>query len=216
MKVTPRERQILNFIGSFHRTRGHGPSIREICSGIGLKSPGSLYKIIKRLEEKGLLKTTRGRSRTIRLTGAGRTLLRPHVAAGKRVRKIPLLGRIAAGEPIDADQELLEELGCDPGLFGASECFALLVKGDSLIEKHIRPGDIAVIRPAQEVANGEIGAVIVDGLLPEAVLKIVRYKKDSLELHSANPAYPPLVFRQEEQGRVRIIGRLAGIIRRFQ
>jgi len=204
MKITEREKAVLDFIGSFHEKHGHGPSIREICAGIGLKSPGSLHKVIKRLEEKGLLHMSRGRNRTLRLTSP---------LHGKR---IPLIGRIAAGTPIEANEELLEELSCDPGVFGVSECFALVVKGDSLIEKQIRPGDIAILRPTSEVENGEIGAVMVEGLFHEATLKIVKQRNGTLELHSANPLYPPLIFSGNDRVKVRIVGKLVGIIRRFQ
>ncbi|OCC16009.1 SOS-response repressor and protease LexA [Dissulfuribacter thermophilus] len=203
MHLTEREQTVLEFIKEFYKQHGHSPSIREICKGLGLKSPGSMYKVLKSLRKKGLLDMDEGRRRTIRLK------------VPPNLRHIPLIGKIAAGPPIEANQEIIEELPCDPGLFGASECFALLVKGDSMIGQHIRPGDIAIIKPGPVVEQGTIAAVMVEGLFHEATLKRVKWDENSIKLLSENPAYPPLVFEGEERSKVTILGMLVGIIRRF-
>ena len=102
----------------------------------------------------------------------------------------------------------------DPTFYGHEGCFAVRVTGDSMIGVHIRDGDLAVIRPQQNVENGEIAAVLVEGLLTEATLKIVRKARSLLELHSANPDYPPLCFKGRARGRVKIVGKYAGLIRK--
>ena len=202
MTITKRQKEVLDFISRYQDKHGLSPSIREICTGLGLKSPGSMYKIIRALEEKGYLESSKGRKRSWRIKGR-----RP-------VKRIPLLGRIAAGIPIDAEENVEEELPIDPSLFGVSECFALRVQGDSMTEAHIEDGDIAIISPQDYVENGQIAAVIVANLLPEATLKIVRRNKDSIELHSANSRYPPIVFHGPDLEKVRIVGKYVGIIRR--
>ncbi|HID96812.1 MAG TPA: repressor LexA [Thermodesulfobacteriaceae bacterium] len=202
MKLTRREKDVFDFIRRFHERHGVPPSIREICSGLGLKSPGSMHKVIISLERKGFVEKNAGKGRTLKVKGA--------VVQGF----IPLLGRIAAGIPVEAQENLEEELPVDPRLFGTDECLALTVKGDSMTGVAIQPGDIAVIRPQETVNDGEIAAVMVEGILDEAVLKIVRIRNGTIELHSANPDYEPMCFEGEKRKELRIIGRFIGLIRR--
>ncbi len=202
MEPTKREKQVLEFIIKYMSREGISPSIREICQHFDLKSPAGVHKILKALEKKGLLKSTKGRKRTWRPAG------------GPFFKKMPVVGRIAAGIPIEAQSDLIEELPVDCSIFGHEGCFGLYVKGDSMIGAHIEDGDIAIIRPCSDVESGQIAAVQVEGLLTEATLKVVKKRPDRLELHAENPAYSPLVFNGNEVNRVRILGRLAGIIRR--
>ena len=101
----------------------------------------------------------------------------------------------------------------DPELFGCDATFALRVKGDSMIDAHIQDGDLAIIQPWEDAENGRIVAAMVDGLESEATLKLFHRKKTRIELHAANPHYQPLVFEGPQRSRVRIIGRLVGVIR---
>ncbi|MFH1091114.1 MAG: S24 family peptidase, partial [Pseudomonadota bacterium] len=105
------------------------------------------------------------------------------------------------------------ELLFDPVLFGSDQLFALKVKGDSMTGVHILDGDLAVIRPQEEAEDGQIVAVLIEGLEPEATLKVLRRKKGRIELQAANEAYQPLVFEGKDLGRVTILGRLVGVIR---
>ncbi len=202
MELTKRQQEILNFIQASFRDRGVAPTIREICSHFGLKGPAGVHRILKVLEKKGYLASEPGKKRSWRLV------------AGHVYRSIPVVGRIAAGSPIDALENIEDELPFDPNFFGSEDCFGLKVQGDSMIEAHIAPGDIAIIRPQRDVEDGEIAAVMVNGLLPEATLKMVRRKNGALELISANRSYEPLVFAGREQEKVQIIGKLVGVIRR--
>jgi repressor LexA len=126
---------------------------------------------------------------------------------------IPLIGTIAAGLPVEAIENLQGELAVSPALFGAKRCFGLRVKGDSMIDAHILDGDLAIIRPQKRVESGEIAAVIVQDLLPEATLKIVRRTRSTLTLEPANPAYSPLVFKGPQRRQVVILGRYVGLLR---
>ena len=96
---------------------------------------------------------------------------------------------------------------------GAKRCFGLRVKGDSIIDAHILDGDLVIIRPQQRVESREIAAVMVEGLLLEATLKIVRCTRSTLTLESANPAYSPLVFKGPQRRQVVILGRYVGLLR---
>jgi len=201
MTITDRQQQVLDFIAAFQAREGFPPSVREICAGLGLKSPGSLIKHLRALEEEGLLGRRPGKKRAWKLTQA------------PGPRTIPLVGRIAAGTPIMAVENREDDIPVDPWLFGDEDTFALRVKGDSMIEAQIRDGDLAVIRPQAEAKNGDIAAVLVEGIEPEASLKTIRRSPGRLELHPANAAYEPLVFEGRDIERVRVLGRLVGLIR---
>ena len=127
---------------------------------------------------------------------------------------IPLIGTIAAGRPVEAIENLVEELAISPDLFDCRHCFVLRVKGDSMIGAQIMDGDLAIIRLQQRVENGETAAVTVDVKLSEATLKIVYRDRYSLSLVPANSAHSSLVFKGPQCQWVSIIGILVGVIRR--
>ncbi len=201
MKMTPRKQEILDIMWKFQSKEGYPPTVREICKSLGLASAGSLLKHLRSLEEAGFIEHTSGRKRAWKLLGRP-----PHLS-------IPLVGRIAAGAPILAEENREGELSIDPSLFGSGEAFALRVKGDSMIEAHIRDGDLAIIRPQNDAEDGLVVAVQVDDLEPEATLKILRKDSTKIELRPANANYEPLVFKGKERSRVRILGKMVGLIR---
>ncbi len=203
MTITERQKQILDFIDAFQEREGFPPSLREICKAIGLVSSGSLVKHLRALEAEGIIQGFSGRKRAWKVVKA------PY----KKAPSIPLLGRIAAGEPILAQEDTDEQLPINPSFFGSSEAFALRVRGDSMIEAHIQDGDIAIIRPQQEADNGSIVSVIIEGIETEATLKVFKFTGDQIELQPANKFYDPIVFRGAERSRVKILGKLIGIIR---
>ena len=116
--------------------------------------------------------------------------------------------------PMEAVENIDEELKVDPALFGCNRCFGLRVRGDAMIGVNIAGGDIAIIRPQQQVENGEIAAVLVEDLLAEVTLQFVGRTKTALTLKSANPKYRTLVFRWSGRERVTIVGKCVGIVSR--
>jgi repressor LexA len=201
MSTTPRQQEILDFMRAYQEVNGFPPALREICSELGLTSPGSLIKHIRALELQGHLSRVPGKKRAWKLS---RLSLRG---------SIPLIGQIAAGTPILAEENREDELPVDPKFFGYEQAFALRVRGDSMINAQIRDGDLAILRPVQEAENGEIVAVQVEGLVQEATLKIFRRRNRDVALHPANPAYEPLIFSGDDLARIKILGKLIGIIR---
>ena len=208
MSITDRQEELLKFIADFKRQRLSSPSLEEMCKALGVTSRGSLLKHVRALAEQGYLAPASGKKRDWNLTPRAWNLVGRPVAPS-----IPLVGHIAAGTPILAEENREDELPVDPALFGSGEAFALRIRGDSMIEAHIQDGDLAIIRPQGEAQNGQIVAVQVDGLEVEATLKIFRKVRQRVELHPANSRYVPLVYEGDERSKVRVLGKLIGIIR---
>ena len=202
MELTLRQLSVYEFVLHHFQQYGMAPTVREICDHLGLKGPAGVHRILNVLIDKGFIESTPGKKRS----------WRPVVSIDYD-KTIPLAGPIAAGAPISIQDHIEEYLPVDPDLYGHAECFALRVKGDSMIEKHIKDGDLAIIVPENDADNGAIVAVMVDDILPEATLKIIRRRKNAIELHSANSAYPPMIFKGREREKIRIAGKYAGLIR---
>jgi repressor LexA len=200
--LTPRQRSVLDFIVGFQKKHRMAPTVREIGEHLGLSAPAGIHRLLKVLKEKRYIMAEPGKKRSWRpareITGSG----------------IPLIGDIAAGVPIDAIENIVEELIVDPAVFGCDTCFGLRVRGDSMIGVYIADGDIAIIRPRTHVKNGSIAAVLVEDLLPEATLKIVQRTPTALTLKAANPKYRSMVFRYGGRAKVSIIGQFVGLLRR--
>ncbi len=168
-----------------------------------LRSPGGIHRVLNILKDRGYLHAEALKKRSWRSTSA--------VAM---VGGIPLVGSIAAGDPIEAIEQTEEDLAISPSVFGCRQCFALRVRGDSMIEAHIMDGDLAMVRRQPTVENGEIAFVLVEDVLTEATLKIVRRTPHSISLKPANRKYKTMVFRGLARRRVKIIGKLVGVVRR--
>lgn len=208
MKPTKPKKDILQSIATLQAREGYSPTVRDICNHLGRSSAGSMHKDLESLEKSGFLEKIPGKSRTWQLTPRAWDLIGKPSAPS-----IPLVGRIAAGTPILAEQNREDDLPIDPRLFGAEDAFAVRVRGDSMIEAHIRDGDLAILRPQEEAEDGQIVAVQIEGIEPEATLKILRRRNGTVELQPANAEYKPLVFHGAERSRVTILGRLVGVIR---
>lgn len=202
LDLTPRQRSVLAFIVDYQKENNIAPTVREIRDYLGLQSPGGIHRILNILKDKGYLLSESGKNRSWRLAGD---------ISG---RGIPIVGNIAAGGPIEAIENIEEELKVEPEVFGCDRCFGVRVHGDSMLGAHIADGDVAIIRPQSKVENGEIAAVLVEDVLTEATLKIVQLSNTALTLKSANPKYRSMVFRWRGRERVRILGKFVGIIRR--
>lgn len=200
--LTPRQKTVFDFIATYQREYGIAPTVREICNHLGLRSPGGVHRILNVLKEKGYVQADAGKKRSWK---TGHTL---------SAKGVPLIGTIAAGEPLETLENVEEILHVSPEIFGCETCFCLRVKGDSMINAHIMEGDLAVIRPQQQLENGEIGAVMIHDLLPEATLKRIYRDKSSIRLHADNENYAPFVFKGRKRKLVVVLGKMIGIIRR--
>lgn len=171
-KTNPREEQVLTFIREYSAENGYAPSIREICAGVGLRSTASVNYHLKNLQQKGMLTLgEKGRKRAI--------------AAPQRPGQIPLIGTVTAGLPILAFENQEGVISWD----GDPSCFALRVRGDSMINAGIFSGDVVVVRPQPTADDGQI---VVARLEDEATVKRLRRRNGEIWLMPENEAYTPI------------------------
>ena len=174
--LSKRQRQIHSMIREWIDQHGYPPTIREIGAAVGLESPSSVAHQLKVLEERGYIRRGARGSRAIDVRTPGEQANVP----------VPVLGTIAAGTPILADEHVDEELNLPLSLVGHGTLFALKVKGDSMIEAAICDGDTVVVRHQQVADNGDIVAAMIDG---EATVKVFQRTGGHIELVPRNPAY---------------------------
>jgi repressor LexA len=202
--LTAKQSEILEFIGEWQIKNGHPPTQAEICKHFGFGSLNTVRGHLQRIEKKGHIHLNSGKARGIQVVSL------PAAVIKQQDNSIPLLGSIAAGLPIWAEQNLEGYLPAPPALFGGGVIFALHVLGDSMTGAGINNGDIAIIKKADRVENGEIAAVLVE---QEATLKRVFFSSSAMVLKSENPAFEDLTYEIDNGDSVRILGRYQGIIR---
>jgi repressor LexA len=195
--LTTRQREIYEFIRSKIQGRGYGPTVREIGTEFGIRSPNGVMCHLKALQKKGLIHREPNMSRAIQLL-EDPTSARP---AG-----VKLVGRIAAGQPIEAIEQT-DTLGFDDWE-GSQDKFALKVTGDSMIEAHIADGDFVIIKQQEQARDGQIVAVRDDD--GEATLKRFYREKHRIRLEPANRSMKP-IFRDK----VQVLGVLVGVVRKY-
>jgi repressor LexA len=201
-QLTERQTKILDYIRYVTRVRSYPPSVREIGEAVGLSSSSTVHNHLNQLERRGLIKRDPSKSRTVQLVSdAGVDEQRRNAIS------IPIIGNVAAGAPILAEQNIEDYLLLPPEL--AQEGFFLLrVRGDSMINAGIFDGDMVLVRPQHEAPNGTIVVAMVDG---EATVKRFERANGHVKLIAENPAYEPIVTSN-----VSLVGAVRGVIRIFR
>jgi repressor LexA len=204
--LTNRQREVYDFIHAFSADNGYAPSIRDVASNFGFSVKGA-YDHILALQKKGYISRDESKTRSIVcLKGPG-----SETSIGRTV-SIPLVGRVAAGTPVLAEQNIEERLRFDPGLVPDGEgCFALRVSGDSMVNAGILDGDTIIVQPRGEYRNGEIVVVMAEGMESEATVKRFYREKGRIRLVAENPDFEDIVL--SEGDRPSILGRVAGVFR---
>lgn len=200
--LTPRQLKILSVIKKAVEDQGYPPSMREIGQAAGLSSTASVTYQLQILEEKGWIRRDAARGRAIEITLPGQD---GEAAPQDKTRLIPLVGRIAAGNPILAEQEVEEVLPLPESIVGKGDLFLLQVKGDSMIDLAICDGDFVVIRSQKDAQKGEIVAVMIDG---EATVKTWSKKDGHYWLLPANDNYAPIPADEAV-----ILGKVTAVLR---
>ena len=201
--LTERQRKILDFITSTVDDRGYPPSVREIGDAVGLHSPSSVHAQLATLAQKGMLTKDATKPRAIRVERPDRAAA---VASRSDVVDVPLVGQIAAGGPILAEENVEEQLPLPKDLVGSGTLFALKVKGDSMTGAGIFDGDTVIIRQQQTANDGEMIAALIGD---EATVKTLSRKGGKVRLIAENPAYDPI-----EPEEMSVLGKVVAVLRR--
>jgi len=232
--LTSKQKELLMFIHERLKESGVPPSFDEMKEALDLKSKSGIHRLITALEERGFVRRLPHRARAMEIVklpdsmpqgaasrsrGFSPSVIEgslgrvPQLAEGESMPQsvsIPVMGRIAAGVPIEAIQTRLATMEVPPEMLSKGEHYALEVKGDSMIEAGILEGDTIVVKKCDDANNGDIVVALVDE--EEATLKRIRRRGDSIALEAANRAYETRIFGPD---RVRVQGRLVGLIRRY-
>ncbi|MCE5216797.1 transcriptional repressor LexA [bacterium] len=203
-QLSSRRREILDFIVATTRQRGYPPTVREIGEAVGLKSSSTVHFHLNVLQKMGLIERDGSLTRAIRARDTSSD--QPTLPA-RGVRYAPLVGRVAAGEPIFAAENIEDTFTLPAELFPDGELFVLEVKGTSMIEDGILSGDLVVVQRQETAQNGEIVVALLDD---EATVKRFYRHDGEIELRPANSTMEP-IFAQ----RVALLGRVRGVIRRI-
>jgi repressor LexA len=201
--LTPRQTKILLAIKEAMETNGYPPSMREIGEAAGLSSPSSVKYQLEALESKGWIRRDPSRGRALEVLTPGDE--RFEDIKPERTHNVPLVGRIAAGGPILAEQNVEEVFPLPASLVGEGDLFMLKVVGDSMIDAAICDGDFVVIRSQKDANKGEIVAAMIDG---EATVKTFSKKSGQIWLLPANDSYQPIDGNQAE-----ILGVVTAVLR---
>ena len=211
LALTSRQREVLEFIRYFLAQAGYPPTVREIGAHFGFV-PRSVFDHLKALERKGYLRRVASKSRSLQILDApAASHASPAPRATAAFRELPILGRVAAGEPLLSEQNVEGTFTISRDWVNGDEAFLLKVQGESMIGAHILPGDYAVVRRQTTAENGDIVVALVND---EATIKRVFLKKDVIVLQPENPAMPPIQVRRGEKT-FQIIGKVIGILRKI-
>ena len=211
--LTARQREVLEFVRQFMANAGYPPTVREIGAHFGFV-PRSIFDHLKALERKGYLRRDGAKSRSLQIleTAPGAALGTRHSAPSSTpYRELPILGRVAAGQPLLSDQNLEGTSVVPQDWVNGDEAFLLKVQGDSMIGAHICPGDQALVRRQSTAENGDI---VVALLNDEATIKRIFFRPDGIVLQPENPSVTPIQVKKNEKS-FQIVGKVVGILRKL-
>lgn len=193
--LTDRQAEVLNFVNKFIAKSGYPPTVREIAKHLRIRGHHAVRKHLLALEKTGHL--TRGRG--ARSIG---------IADQPQAVSVPILGQVAAGKPILAEENILGTLALDRSVIRGGQVFLLKIKGDSMTGAGILDGDYVLVKAQAQAENGEIVVAMVED---EATVKRVFHRGDKIVLQPENPAHQPMTFSQKDT--LRILGRVMGVVR---
>jgi repressor LexA len=203
-KLTTRQRQVFDFVQTYFEETDSTPTLEEICRHFRFKSTNAAREHLRLIQKKGYLERRTHCARGIRVTRESTPL--------SEIVRVPLLGRISAGNPTGAVEDVEAEIPLSRALWRGDKLFALRVRGDSMVGAGIFNGDIAILNAQAEAANGKIAAVVIGD---DTTLKRIFRSSDGLRLNAENPSYQNLVFDHTTANAIHIAGVLVGTLRWF-
>jgi len=202
-KGEDKQQKILDFVNEYMHEYGYPPSIREICKGVGLSSTSTVHAHLETLKRNGLLEKADSKSRSLRIKNPVNEMV-----AESDIVNVPLIGRVAAGSPILATENLERTFPIPADFVGnSSPSFMLKVKGESMIEAGIFDGDYIIVRQQAVANNGEIIVALIDD---EATVKTFYKEKDHIRLQPENSTMEPIIVKEAA-----ILGKVVGVIRKM-
>ena len=195
--LNPRQREILEYLREHARSHAYPPTVREIGQAVGLSSSSTVQNHLNALEQKGHIRRDPTKSRTVEVVGVDR----PASAGGPRVVSVPLVGRVAAGGPILAEQNIEDHLAVGPEIAGGEGAFGLHVRGDSMIDMGIYDGDIVIVRPRKEAPNGTVVVARIENEVTgehEATVKRFYREAGRVRLQPENSTMEPIYVRDAQ------------------
>jgi repressor LexA len=219
--LTIKQRELLNFLQDYEHEHQASPSFDEMRQAIGLASKSGIHRLISGLEERGFIRRLANRARAIEIIRNENTALETNPKTDTNIIhapfrtssqiELPMLGRIAAGTPIEAISDPSSFLSIPSSMIESGEHYALEIVGDSMIDAGIHDGDTVIIRKTEQALNGDIVVALVDG--HEATLKKFKRETGRVALEAANPQYETRYFTNNQ---VQIQGKLSGLIRKYR
>lgn len=215
MNRTEREQKILSFMKNEIKTKGYPPTVREICTALGIKSTSTVHKDIASLVDQGFLKKDPSKPRALMVVdteehaSSAADVGQNNVAEREDVVDIPIVGRVAAGTPILAEQNV-EDTFPVPARYAGGNNFMLRVRGESMINVGIMDGDLILVEQQNTARNGEIVVAMIDGFESEATVKTFYHEGDHIRLQPENDTMSPIIVRD-----VSILGKVKGVFRYF-
>jgi repressor LexA len=204
IELTSTQEKVFGFLKDYIGEKGFPPTLREIASHFGLRGPKAPQKTLTILEKKGYIRKIPGGSRAIEILG-------PPPIRLAQILSIPIIGRVQAGEPILAVENIEGYINLDRSLVSSGDVFLLRVQGNSMIDAHIQDGDFALVKPQPNAENGEIVVALIED---EATIKRIFQKRDLIRLEPANPKMEPIVVKKGEK-KITIVGKVVGIFRKL-
>jgi repressor LexA len=206
-ELPPRQQEILDFIQSYVQQNAYPPSVRDICEAVGLSSTSTVHGHLNALEEKGFIRRDGANARAISLLdeSGDNITLEDSTEVFRNVVSLPLVGRVAAGAPIYAEQNVEETLPLPRQIVGDTASFMLTVRGESMIEAGIYDGDYVVVKEQQTANNGDIVVALIED---EATVKTFYREADRIRLQPENQTMQPIYARD-----VAILGKVIALLR---
>lgn len=210
-ELNKREKSILKFIEKQIAEIGYAPSVREIGKAVGLKSTATVHGYLAKLEQKGYIKKEEQKGRTLRLlkggAGENKQNTRKDFYTSKELVEVPVIGKITAGQPILAVENVTDTFPIPIDFVGNSESFMLTVRGESMIEAGILDGDYILVKKQNTANNGEIVVALIED---EATVKTFYKEKDHIRLQPENSSMDPIIVPD-----CKILGKVAGVFRKM-